>query len=80
MPRRLLAALLVVFGCGGSSYEPRAIRNVLLVSIDTLRADHLSCYGYAEATSPNIDALAADGVRFELAISTNPITLPSSLV
>ena len=53
------------------------IRNVLLISIDTLRADHLSCYGYAAPTTPNIDALANEGVLFENVIAPVPLTLPS---
>jgi hypothetical protein len=40
----------------------RGSPNILLVTIDTLRADHLGCYGYSRATSPNLDALAAAGV------------------
>lgn len=55
----------------------RARPNVLFVSVDTLRADHVSCYGYARATTPRIDALAAQGVLFEDAISPAPWTLPS---
>jgi len=51
--------------------------NVILVTIDTLRADHLGCYGYKQIKTPNIDALAADGVRFERAFSVVPVTLPS---
>jgi arylsulfatase A-like enzyme/Flp pilus assembly protein TadD len=50
--------------------------NVLLVSIDTLRSDHLGCYGSA-AKTPNIDAFAANSVLFETAISQVPLTLPS---
>ena len=50
--------------------------NVLLISIDTLRADHLGCYGYKTPT-PAIDALAAKSVLFENAISQVPLTLPS---
>ena len=53
------------------------IRNVLLISIDTCRADHLSCYGYEHPTTPNIDALAAQGILFENTISPVPLTLPS---
>ncbi|MFH1999902.1 MAG: sulfatase, partial [Planctomycetota bacterium] len=48
--------------------------NVLLITLDTTRADHLSCYGYDKNTSPNLDALAADGVLFEMAISTASVT------
>ena len=51
--------------------------NILLVTIDTLRAQNLSCYGYHQKTSPNIDALATEGVRFEHAYCTIPLTGPS---
>ena len=44
--------------------------NVLVIVIDTLRADHLSAYGYARPTSPNFDRLAQQGVLFENAVST----------
>jgi arylsulfatase A-like enzyme len=50
---------------------------VLYIDIDTLRADHLGCYGYHRATSPNIDALAADGVRFEDLYASDVPCLPS---
>jgi arylsulfatase A-like enzyme len=46
--------------------------------VDTLRADHLPCYGYRRPTAPNICALAADGILFENAISQAPWTLPST--
>jgi arylsulfatase A-like enzyme/Tfp pilus assembly protein PilF len=51
--------------------------NVLLVAIDTLRADHLGAYGYPRATSPKLDALAHEGVVFEQAISQAPWTAAS---
>lgn len=51
--------------------------NIVLVSIDTLRADHLGCYGYDRPTSPAIDAFAARGVTFTQAIAQAPSTLPS---
>jgi choline-sulfatase len=50
---------------------------VLYVDIDTLRADHLGCYGYHRATSPNIDRLAAQGVRFERCYASDVPCLPS---
>ena len=53
--------------------------NVLLISVDTLRADHLGVYGYERATSPNIDALATRGAVFENAFSTAPWTLPGHM-
>jgi arylsulfatase A-like enzyme len=58
---------------------PSAPRHLLLISIDTLRADHLGCYGYEKGTSPNIDALAKDGVLFERHYSCYPLTLPAHL-
>jgi choline-sulfatase len=51
--------------------------NVVLITLDTTRADHLGCYGYAEATTPNLDALARDGVLFAQASSVAPLTLPA---
>ena len=51
--------------------------NVVLITIDTLRADHVGCYGYKQIKTPNIDALAADGARFERAFAVVPVTLPS---
>ena len=55
--------------------EPTAPRpNVLLITLDTTRADHLSCYGYELPTSPSLDALAAEGVRFERCMATASLT------
>jgi arylsulfatase A-like enzyme len=51
--------------------------NVLLIVVDTLRADHLSGYGYARPTSPNIDRLAGNGLLFKNAVSASSWTLPS---
>jgi arylsulfatase A-like enzyme/Tfp pilus assembly protein PilF len=61
------------------SFAPQTheIRNVLLISIDTCRADHLGCYGYPLDTTPNIDAIAREGIVFEHAISPLPYTLPA---
>ncbi len=50
---------------------------MLLITIDTLRADHLSAYGYARRTSPSLDALAAEGALFEVAYSESNTTNPS---
>ena len=52
---------------------------VILVSLDTLRADHLGCYGYERPTSPNIDILAQDSVLFENTYAQSPWTLPSHI-
>lgn len=56
---------------------PADAPNVLVVIVDTLRADHLSAYGYGRATSPHIDAVARQGTLFEAAIATSSWTLPS---
>jgi arylsulfatase A-like enzyme len=51
--------------------------NIILIAIDTLRADHLGCYGYARETSPNIDAFVKDAVLFENAFSQASVTAPA---
>jgi arylsulfatase A-like enzyme/Flp pilus assembly protein TadD len=51
--------------------------NLLLITLDTTRADRLGCYGYARAKTRHLDRLAAEGVRFEYALSPAPITLPA---
>lgn len=54
-----------------------AAPNIVVISADTLRADHLGCYGYPIATSPNIDALAAESLLFDDMICEVPLTAPS---
>lgn len=54
-----------------------ATPNIVLLSVDTLRADHLGCYGYDQPTSPHIDALAATALRFEDFTCEVPLTAPS---
>ena len=54
--------------------------NVIVITIDTIRADHLGCYGYKQIKTPNIDALAADGARFDHAYTPVPVTLPAHTV
>lgn len=51
--------------------------NIILVSVDTTRADHLGCYGQQSINTPNIDQLASEGTRFAQCISSSPLTLPS---
>ena len=65
-------------GRGGSVVTGKR-PNVVLISIDSLRADHLHCYGYHRETSPNLDRLAAEGVLFETVCSTTSWTLPSHM-
>ncbi len=69
-------AATVLAAAGGCSRAPTR-PNVVLVVIDTLRADHLGCYGYARAETPRLDALAASGTRFAAARAATSWTLPS---
>jgi arylsulfatase A-like enzyme len=71
MRRRAVLLTRLLGACGGE--EPRP-RNVLLVTLDTTRADRLSCYDAAHGKTPNLDALAAEGTRFDLAVSTASVT------
>ncbi len=79
-----IARLLSVFFCtffgtlAAAQSAPKI--NVVVITIDTLRADHLGCYGDKQIRTPNIDALAADGVRFERAYTPVPVTLPAHTV
>jgi choline-sulfatase len=74
----LLTTVMLAAGCRGASrVSPPDRPNVLLVTIDTLRADHVGCYGYTDASTPTIDALARRGVRFETAVAHAPLTGPS---
>jgi arylsulfatase A-like enzyme/Flp pilus assembly protein TadD len=61
----------------GSGTRPAAARNFVLVTIDTLRADHVGAYGYAAKTTPSLDRIARSGVRFDRAYAPAPITLTS---
>jgi choline-sulfatase len=81
--RRLLAllgagalSLLAAAACRDPAARPWR-GSVVLVTIDTLRADHLGCYGYPRDTSPFLDGLAARSVRFENALSSSSNTAPS---
>jgi len=79
------ALLAVLAGCpdGGGAAAPADVagllagKNLLFVSIDTLRADRLGAYGAAGAGTPRLDALARDGVRFANVYAPVPLTLPS---
>jgi arylsulfatase A-like enzyme len=67
--------LVLLTACGGGREAPR--RDVLLLIIDTARADHFSAYGYERPTTPNFDRLAAEGSRFDEAWAQSPWTLPA---
>jgi arylsulfatase A-like enzyme/Tfp pilus assembly protein PilF len=70
------AFVFLLFGVQ-SRPATQPILDVVLITIDTLRADHLGCYGHASTQSPNIDELARAGTRFTQAYTPVPITLPA---
>lgn len=77
-PRILLACLLALMpllgACNTQSAPPRV---VVFVTLDTLRSDHVGCYGYIRDTTPFLDEMAADGARFTRAVSTSSHTAPT---
>ena len=73
----LVALTAPLPGCAPA--EPTPPPSVLLIVADTLRADHLGCYGYGRNTSPNLDALAERGVIFDDVVSQSSWTLPSMI-
>jgi arylsulfatase A-like enzyme/Flp pilus assembly protein TadD len=76
-----LAAFMAVLACSDGGVESQSVDdqrpNLLLVTLDTARADRLGPYGYSKALTPSLDALAARGVVFEEAYSVAPMTLPA---
>jgi arylsulfatase A-like enzyme len=86
----ILALFIVAPGCKNKGAAPAAEartatpepptgprRNLVVITIDSLRADHLGSYGYQPPTSPRLDRFAAENIRFERAYATSPWTLPS---
>ncbi len=75
----MLVALTSMSGCrAGAPAPPRqGPPNLLLISVDTLRRDHVGCYGYAPDTTPHLDALAETGTVFDNTLSTSSWTLPA---
>jgi arylsulfatase A-like enzyme/Tfp pilus assembly protein PilF len=69
------ATLSLACGCADGTDDQAP--NLLLVTIDTVRADRLGCYGSGEAATPSLDRIAAEGALFDKAIAVAPITLPS---
>jgi arylsulfatase A-like enzyme/Tfp pilus assembly protein PilF len=72
-----LAACGLLAGCRSDSVGPFPSASVVLVSVDTLRADRLPLYGYAKGATPHLDALGREAVVFERAYSHCPLTLPA---
>ena len=77
--RTLLSTTLLIslVSCGGSGAEPDSRPNVVFVCMDTVRSDHLGCYGHERDASPNLDALAARSTLFLDASATACWTKPS---
>lgn len=73
-----IACLLAFAHTAAAQRAP--VSNLVVITIDTLRADHLGCYGDKQVRTPNIDALAAEGFRFTRAYTSVPVTLPSHTV
>ena len=84
-PTACLIAVALLVGCSprqpspSGGFDPQPTRGYILISIDTLRADHLGAYGYARDTSPFFDSLAAKGTLFERLVVQYPSTLTSRL-
>ena len=79
LPCRLVLALCLLIGGQPAASRPRSEvePNVIFITIDTLRPDHLGCYGATQVQTPNIDALARFAARFAQAYTPVPITLPA---
>lgn len=85
--RRAGAALLAAAALAGCERGPPPLvavdigaargANVVLITLDTVRADHLGCYGHSPSVTPNLDRLCAQGLRFDNAVTPAPITLPA---
>jgi arylsulfatase A-like enzyme/tetratricopeptide (TPR) repeat protein len=77
----LQAFLMAMIGtaqlAAASAVASRAKPNVVLITIDTVRADHVGCYGATGVSTPTLDALARDGIVFERALAQVPLTFPS---
>src|SRR5215472_8251618 len=71
------SCIVLLVGRAALRADLRSPASVILISVDTLRADHLSCYGYRRASTPHIDAVAQSGTLFTQVDSQVPLTLPS---
>jgi arylsulfatase A-like enzyme/Flp pilus assembly protein TadD len=75
--KRLVSSLCILAPVLLVQLVPVGAENILLISVDTLRADRLSCYGYENNSTPNIDRWAREGVLFKNAYTECPLTLPA---
>lgn len=77
---RALFCAVSTLALAGCVHDPRSDAiNVVLISIDSLRADHVRAYGYSRETSPNLDRLARQGALFETVIAESSWTLPTHI-
>ena len=70
----LMSLIVFALNCGGPAGPAP---NLILITLDTTRADHLGCYGHAQALTPTLDSLASAGMLCERTITTVPLTLPA---
>lgn len=75
--RSLSCIFILLLLLNASQSSESAKPNILLITLDTTRADHIGCYGYQKASTPNIDAICKAGLQFTNAFSSVPLTLPS---
>jgi arylsulfatase A-like enzyme len=75
--RKAVLAFLLVVGSGFQPVREGPRLNLLLITLDTVRADRIGAYGYLSARTPNLDRLAAEGTIYENAFAHSPVTLPS---
>ena len=76
-PKLVIMAWLASLGCGGDPGEARPFEHIVLISLDTTRADHLGCYGSSQVQTPSIDSIAEQGVVFTDVTAPAPTTLAS---
>ena len=74
-----LISSLSILGCKVGKKEVYNKPNIILITVDSLRADHLSCYGYQRNTTPNIDKLANNSTLFKKHMTVYPKTTPSAV-
>lgn len=75
----VLLSLPLLLSCGDATSSASSAPDVIFITIDTLRADHLGTYGYEQDTSPHLDAFASQASVFEVALAQAPNTIPSIL-
>ncbi|MFC1592025.1 sulfatase, partial [Thermodesulfobacteriota bacterium] len=72
-----ILSLCMLSNCNSNIDTQKNVPNIIMITLDTVRADHLGCYGYERDITKNIDLIAEDSVQFEGAISVIPLTGPS---